>query len=309
MNKKKDSIEEKVTKKKTVKKEPVKEKKTAKKEVEKTDKKVTKKKTIEEVKDKKKVVVKKETKKKKDEVKKEVAKEEKTVRKTEKQVKEKETALLEKKDQKTLKTLSRIVCVLAKIARVCTMIVVPFMAIIAISLPILLSKVEVNGNIIKYKDIRIVMNNDKITATVGDKVYEIADNVENMDQILEFLNTNTVLKVMISIEVSVIFAIIIFIIDIYLLGYVIKLFDNFYRNKTPFTEENSDNIHRIGKLMIYSLVAKIIGELVLAFMGTEISLAKLNSYSIIGVIVIYIAYFIFTYASKLQEKNNTCIYD
>ena len=153
------------------------------------------------------------------------------------------------------------------------------------------------------------MSGDSITANIGDKTYLLADNIKNMNKVINFLNNNSVLKLMIGLELTLVFSIIVIIINIYLLGYIEKLFDNFYRNKTPFTNENTNYIRKIGRVMIISLVASVIFEIVLSIIIKDGYEVHFKSYSIIGILIVYIMYYIFTYATKLQDKSDCNIYD
>ena len=276
---------------------------------------MSRKKVVEDTKEevKKPTRAKKETAKKTSKsTKEEIVKEEKITKPTKKKTTiktEKIESVLSKKEQKTLKTLCKIVAVITKILKVCAMIIVPIIAIVSIIIPIIFSKIEVNGNIVKFNDIRFVMNNDYITANIGDKTYVISDHIENMDKIIDYINSNSIQRMMISLELTLIFSIIVVIINIYLLGYVERLFNNFYHEKTPFTGENSNYIKHIGKIMIISLIASIIFEFALSFFIDDISKVHFGSHNIIGIIIVYITYYIFLYAAKLQEKEKTCIYD
>lgn len=296
-----------VKKNKTVaeKKEPktVKVKKVEKKTPTKKEKPVTEKKAI-----------KKEEKpiKKKEVTKKETVKEEKIVKKEEKKASTKrktDNQSLSKKEQKNLKVLSKIVCVIAKIIKVCAMIIVPILAVVAILIPILFSKVEVNGNIVKIDDLRIVMKDDNITVSLGEKTHLIGDKINNLDKVIDFLNDNELLKIMISVELFLIFSIVLAIINIYLLTYAEKLFGNFVKDDTPFTEKNSNYVRSIGKIMIISLIVAIVFETVLSLYTKNVFTLHIASYSVVTIMIVYILYYIFKYAVKLQKKSNDKVYD
>ena len=277
-------------------------KKVADKEIVPIKKKETKKKIVKEEKTHKKVIKKIP---KKEEVKEE--KQEKKVIK--KEIIKKEEILLPKKNQKTLKVLSKIIYVITKILRVCAMIVVPIMAVVAILLPIVFSKIEANGNIIKVDDVRIVIKESSVTASIGEKTYLIGENLKNLDKVIDFLNDNSVLKIMIGVELALIFSIILIIINIYLLMYIEKLFKNIHHGKTPFTDENTDYIHKIGRIMIISIIFAMIFEFVLSLYTKNALSIHFASHSIIAILAVYVIYYIFIYATKLQTKFESKIYD
>ena len=137
----------------------------------------------------------------------------------------------------------------------------------------------------------------------------IGDNISNMDKIISFLNNNSIQKLVITLELILIFSIISLIISVYLLIYTEKLFDNFYHGNTPFTKENTDSIRTIGRIMICSVVASLIFELILTVVMKNAFNVHFTSYNIMRIITVYIAYYIFKYGTKLQAKNTTSIYD
>ena len=265
----------------------MKEKKT------KTSKKETVKETKRDVKVTKKETVKKE------------AKETKKVSAT----KKKDEALLNKDDQKRFKTLSRVVKIISKIVRIVLMISVPFILMLAIIIPIMFSKIEVSGNIVKFNDARFVLKDDYITLNVGEKTHLIADGIKNMDQVVSFLNDNKLSTLIASFEVALIGAVVAIIINIYIFKDIEKLFDNFYLQKTPLTDENTEYIHNIGKKMIYLLLSELIFGIITTILAKNTFNTHIATYSIIEILIIYVIYYIFKYASNLQKQKESTIYD
>ena len=273
-------------------KEEVKKKKTT------TKKKDTK----EEIKKEKKTTAKKETKVAKEPKKEKVIKE--------KKVKEpKEEALLDKKSQKYLRTLSKVVSILAKIGRIALMIVIPFIFLAMIALPFLMKKLDVNGNIIKFDDAVIIINDDYVTFKVANSDY--VSNVEHQEltYIANFLANNTKGDILLICEVSLAFAATIVIINIYVMMYAEKLFKNISEKKTPFIEENANYIRRIGHTLIIMEIIVFIFSVLLAVFFPRIDYMESSRISIFSILIIFVIYYVFEYAVKLQEKADTKIYE
>ena len=281
-------------------KEEVKKKKTV------TKKKVTK----EESKKEKKTTAKKEAKVVKETKKEKVIKEKKVKEpKEDKVIKEvKEDALLDKKSQKYLRTLSKVVSILAKIGRICLMIVIPFIFIAMIALPFLMKKLDVNGNIIKFDDATIIINDDYVTFKVANSDY--VSNVEHQEltYIANFLTNNTKGDILLICEVSLVFIATIVIINIYVMMYAEKLFKNISEKKTPFIEENANYIRRIGHTLIIMEIVLFVFSVLLAVFFPRIDYIE-NKTSIFSILIVFIIYYVFEYAVKLQEKKDTKIYD
>ena len=243
--------------------------------------------------------------------KKEVVKKSSPTKATDKETKEIkiDNTLLDKNEQKKLKTISKIISVITKILRVCAMIVLPLLFIIMIALPIIFKNVEINGNIIKFDDMNLVLHNDTITANLGEKSYIVANNVHNLDHIISFLNDNSLSKLLLDFELSIGFLIIVVVINVFILQYIEKLFDNFYRGETPFTLENSEYIRKIGKMMIISLIVAFVFELILSITTKGVCSINIGTYGIIEILCVYVIYYIFKYGTYMQKKVNTKIYE
>ena len=219
------------------------------------------------------------------------------------------TCELEKKDQKAYRVLSRIISVMAKILRVCAMILVPIIFVMMIIIPIAFKNVEVNGNIIKFNDARFILSDDYITANIGDKSYLLSDGIKNMNQIVKFLNDNSISKIVTSILLVLASIIVTLVISIYLLLYIERLFDNFYRKKTPFEEENAKYIRNIAKLMIISVITSVIFNVIISIVCRDVVNAGVKTYSITIILGLYVLYYIFKYAINMQNKVDTKICD
>ena len=229
--------------------------------------------------------------------------------KKEKLVKQEKSILLSQKDQKYLRMITKFVSIVAKIIKICAMIIVPIILIVMILIPIVFKDVEFSGNIIRFNDTRFVLNNDTITLNIGDKNYLVADNVKDMDKVIDFFNDNSIGKITTNVLLSLAFTVAIIIINIYIFQYIEKLFSNLYRHKTPYEDENCDYIRKIGRLMIINIIVKVVFDLILSLVFKNDIMLNTSGYTIMEIICVYVCYFIFLYGTNMQKKIDTQIYD
>lgn len=250
--------------------------------------------------------VKKETKTKKTTKVKEEKKETKVTKKeTEKKTKGKkeDKVLLNDKDQVWYKSLCKIVKILTKIGKVLLMIFVPFIFLTMIIVPIAFNKFQIEANIIKFDDLNIIVNDDTITFKIGDDTHIIEADAQALDKITTFLTDNSKNSIITYIELYLLLVAIVMILNIYLLGYIEKLFANFVSKHTPFIEENLKYLFRIA------IVASVIKFIDLCLNTVDLKSIEFSSLSIYSLLIIYSIYFIFKYAVKLQSENKTKICD
>lgn len=233
-------------------------------------------------------------------------KEKEVVKKT---TKERKKTLLNKQDQKVLKVLSKVVSIIAKVVKVIAMVALPFIFILLIIIPLVFNKMEINGNIVKFDAARFVLKEDYVTVSIADKTYLIADNVEHIDKIVNYLNNSSLNKLVLEIELTLFFAAVILTLNVYLFKYMEELFKNIYTNDTPFTEENCKYIRNIGRIMITTFGLCLLANIVLAFFEENMFNKGFTSYGIISTIVVYIIYYVFTYATNMQRTCKTTIYN
>lgn len=241
---------------------------------------------------------------KKEETKKEVKKAIKKEPKT-----ENDKVLLDDKSQNRLKALSKVVSIIAKIGKICLMIIVPFIFIAMIAIPFVLHNLEVNGNVIKFSDASIVINDDYVTFKAGDKIYVSNEDVKALTSVANFFANNTKGDIILLTEVSLGFVSAILIISIYSLIYMEKLFNNIHTQSTPFSVENTDYIYRIGHLMIISAIVSLVFEITIGVLFPKLYIVNITSYGIIEILMVFVIYYIFKYATKLQEEKKTSIYN
>ena len=232
---------------------------------------------------------------------KEEKKEKKVVVKA-KKVKE-EKGILCAKEKKYYKVLSKIIAIVSKIGRICLMILVPFIFLAMILVPILFKNFEVNGNIIKFGDVGVVVANDKISLNFGNEVEVINCDTNEIEGLLSYVNNHSKTSIIFFVELSLLVFGTIIVMYIYLLSYQEKLFRNFSKEDTPFTEENTKHIFNIAVLLV---VIKIIS---LGFAIFSNMTYHNNSYGIVELLIVFVIYFVFKYATGIQKDSTKKITD
>ena len=217
----------------------------------------------------------------------------------EKKSKLQDEVLLDKKDQHAYTVLCKISRIITKIVKICLMILVPFVFLFMLLIPIVFKKVEINSNIIKINDVNIIIHDDSISLKVGDNVETFYCDTSEIDRITTFLMDSSPTKIAFLCEiVSLLFGVVI-ILNIYILGYIEKLLNNFEHSSVPFTDENTNYILKIAKLAIsvaaIDLCISVIFDLSVNF----------DFFGILGILVLFVIYYIFKYATKMQNISNT----
>jgi transcriptional regulator with XRE-family HTH domain len=219
---------------------------------------------------------------------------------------------LKEEKLKKVKILSKIISVLAKIGRICLMIVIPFIVLAMIVVPIVLSKVDVKDNKITFDGIndvvKIVEKNDKIEVTINDKTIADEEDKDAIVEIKKFLDKHSDTEIIVYTEVGCTFLIAYIIITIIMLKHLELLFKNINNGDTPFTLENVKYIKHIAYLMIVSIIFPgIIGGIVNGLMGVDLDLS-LSGHNLVEILIIFVMAYIFEYGYEIQLDSKGKMY-
>ena len=212
-------------------------------------------------------------------------------------------ALLNKKEQNNYSVLSQVIYIVSKFFRICLMIFLPFIVLSMVFLPIIFKRFEVSANIIKFDNVSVIVREDGISAKLGDNVYTVECNTFEFDKILTFLSNNPKPTIIFRFEVSLLILSIVIILAIYLLNYIESLFKNFITNKTPFTKENTNYVLKIAIFLLALKVASFCFSVVGVFTKCFVSI------NILSILIMFAIYYIFKYATNMQEVANTKMTD
>lgn len=216
----------------------------------------------------------------------------------------------EKEKQKKMKTLTKILSLIGKIAGIVVKVAIPLVVIASVIVPILLSNIDVVDNkiISTNKNIQIQeLSNNRIDITYRgiSTVTKIQDrDIEDIKIVLSENKTQAIVKIEVGFIILIGFLVVLSI----LLKHLEQLFDNMNKGDTPFTLENVNHIKKMSYLMIACIVLSRIGETVLnSIYQKELSFG-LELFDIVEILFLFVLSYIFEYGYEIQKDSKGKIY-
>lgn len=216
----------------------------------------------------------------------------------------------EKEKQKKMKTLTKILSLIGKIAGIVVKVAIPLVVIASVIVPILLSNIDVVDNkiISTNKNIQIQeLSNNRIDITYRgiSTVANIQDrDIEDIKIVLSENKTQAIVKIEVGFIILIGFLVVLSI----LLKHLEQLFDNMNKGDTPFTLENVNHIKKMSYLMIACIVLSRIGETVLnSIYQKELSFG-LELFDIVEILFLFVLSYIFEYGYEIQKDSKGKIY-
>ena len=212
--------------------------------------------------------------------------------------------------QKGLKTLSKILQILAILAKVCLWIGLVFLVILAIAFPLVAEDVTISKEELSYKSHKIELreSDDKLDIYYKDKQIGEMD-VSEKEIVYTLIDEIKERKLIFVIEVAMIVGVVSIILAIYIMGYVEKLFKNINEQVTPFIEENVTLIRKIGYFMIASVVVGVVGSGIMSVIALKSLDFSYDLVSIGEILMVFALAYIFEYGCSLQEGTDAKVYD
>ncbi len=215
----------------------------------------------------------------------------------------------EKDKQKKMKTLTKILSLIGKIAGIVVKVAIPFVIIAMVTIPILLSNIDIVDNkvISKNLDIQLVEHNDRINITYKGHttVTDIKNNeLEDLKIVLKENKTATIVKFELGFTTLVVFLVILSM----LLKHLEELFDNINKGDTPFTLVNVNHIKKMSYCMITCIILSGIGEGILNSAVKEDFSFGLEMFDIVEILFLYALSYIFEYGYEIQKDSNGKMY-
>ena len=213
------------------------------------------------------------------------------------------------KKQKQMKSLSNVIEMIGKIGSIVLMVAIPFILLVMISVPYVVTNVDISENEIAFKTDKIKII-DKNKIEIHDVIVGEFDGDISENEVIKMFLNNSNFKIISYIEVGLIFLLVDIVIMIIILKYVEKLFNNIKNNSTPFILENIAFIKKISYLMIALIIIFPVGGNIfnsILGVGTEESMISLIS--ILEILIIFSMSYIFEYGYEIQKDSNAKIYD
>lgn len=228
--------------------------------------------------------------------------------------------MLEEKDAKRLRGVSKIIEIISIIARLLMVIAVSFIVIGMISIIFVMKKFDYQKNTIFFDEHPIATISEDINGVTinynennEDKSFyiDITKNFADAVSIItlkNFLDNNSLSKITLYIELACIFAIAVLVVSIRVLRHIEKLFKNFRIGNTPFIEENTLHLKSIAKLLTINVIMSLVVSIILSIIiNTDYDFA-VSIVSIGEILITICAYYIFKYGCNLQTKSKLKIY-
>lgn len=215
----------------------------------------------------------------------------------------------EKEKQQKVKTLTKILSLIGKIAGIVVKVAIPFVIIAMIVIPIFLSNIDVENNkiISKNIDIQLVEHGNRIN--IDYKGHTAISDIQNEDfdklaNVLKENKTITIVKIELGFTTLLVFLIIL----TKLLKHLEELFENINKGETPFTLLNVEHIKKMSYCMIACIILSGFGEGILSSsINNEISFG-LELFDIVEILFLYALSYIFEYGYEIQKDSKGRMY-
>lgn len=217
-----------------------------------------------------------------------------------------------KEQQNKMKSLSKAISTIAKIARVIVLICIPVVIVSMIILGVLINKVDVSNGKISLNSandiVEIVEVDNKISLRMNDKTIADVTGEPNIIKMKALLENNS--KVMIDgyVESGFAFLVISLILIASMLKSLERLFLNINQGDTPFTLENVNDIKRIAFLMIaITILPNIVGVIFEILLQTDLEVG-LELFNLIEILFLFSIAHIFQYGYEIQLDSRGKMY-
>ena len=213
------------------------------------------------------------------------------------------------KKQNQVKTLSNVISLIGSIGKIVLMVAIPFVIIVMLLVPYIISNVEVKGNDLSLKTENIEIVDNKTLELFGVAIIGVEEELE-YKQVVEVFTNNSKFAIIGYLEGGFIFLLVDLIIMIIILSYVEKLFNNIKNNNTPFTLDNVNYIKRISYLMIALIMITPLSELLFNMLIDNLeSSSGFELMSILEILIIFSMSYIFEYGYEIQKDSKGIMYE
>ena len=213
------------------------------------------------------------------------------------------------KKQNQVKTLSNVISLIGSIGKIVLMVAIPFVIIVMLLVPYIISNVEVKGNDLSLKTENIEIVNNKTLELFGVAIIGVEEELE-YKQVVEVFTNNSKFAIIGYLEGGFVFLLVDLIVMIIILSYVEKLFNNIKNNNTPFTLDNVNYIKRISYMMIALIMITPISELLFNMLIDNLeSSGGFELMSILEILIIFSMSYIFEYGYEIQKDSKGIMYE
>ena len=214
-----------------------------------------------------------------------------------------------KEKQKKVKTLSKVISVLASLGKVCIWIAIPIIALLIILAPVTIKNIKITEDEITYKDNKLeFLKEDKKIYLVYDnsKVGDVSPN--EYEKIKEIVKKNSNGKLIAFVEMALVSLEITLVLSLLILKNLKKLADNIHNEETPFIKDNVQLIKKIAYLMIASiLIPNVSGPVFEGILHADLNIG-VEMFDVITILIIFTLSYVFEYGYEIQLDSKATMY-
>ena len=213
--------------------------------------------------------------------------------------------------QRKIKGISKAVYILARIGKIVLIIAISLILLLMIITPIFISNIELKDNSILFFGEKIIekSNDDaKLQLEVNGKVVSDENNQDEIEQIKSIFENNSKVKIIASVEIGYVCAMVCLVLYKMTLSRLEKLFININEGDTPFTLENVRYIKQMAFLMIASIIFPNISGIFFELILTLDLGIKLELSDIVEILFLFGMSYIFEYGYELQKDTKAKMY-
>ena len=207
-------------------------------------------------------------------------------------------------NQKKIKTLGKVLSILATIAKICIYIGVSFLILFAFMVPIIFSKVDIRKNrvaIVGIPDARVEIYKDdskELNVVINDKKIDLNKELSHTEklsaeEIFDMLSDTTKEAVVVYLEGSIILGIVSMILISISLKNFAKFGNNLNTKDEVFAKDNSIYLHKTAKFLLISYIITIVSSTATDGFLTDHFNFDINGLGIVEIIVLYTLSYIF----------------
>ncbi len=217
-----------------------------------------------------------------------------------------------KEQQNKMKVLSKTIAVIAKIGKILVTTCIPIIFVSMIILGIIINKIEVVDNEIRFSHIddkiSFIKNNNKITVKINNQVVDDISNQKIIEKTKEILENNSKYVLLGYVEIGFIFLIISLVLIRTMLKSLENLFENINKGDTPFKLENVSYIKKIAYLMILVTILPSIIEVIFEIIFRIDLNIGFELFSLIEILFLFSIAYIFQYGYEIQLDSKGKMY-
>ena len=227
--------------------------------------------------------------------------------------------------QKRVKTLSKIMEVLAKIGKILTRVAIPFIVVLMVIIPIALSRVKIEDNKILFEgrelaeiqdDKIIIDGKNEIDIYNEDSNYKISigdtkvtnNETGELKKILTIIESNPKAKIIGLCEAACVFLIASLVVTSLLLNRLEKLSHNINSGDTPFTLENVNHIKNMAYYMIALIILTPIPGAIMEVLTRNNVDLTIELFSVVEILFVLTMAYMFEYGYEIQLDSKGKMY-